>query len=132
MDPAPHPPVIDLDQQLNNRMHQFLVPNASSHQPLFNLPSVRTRNVLPGAGINSREQYRQWAPRSEPGQRPPIDVLAENMLHNRGIPLQSGANQVPASTALRTEMPEFTANTSSTNVGDEAFPYLFGSRKRLH
>lgn len=127
MDPVPRPPLIDLDQQLNDRMHNFLVPNAS-HQPLFGLPSVRTRNVLPTGlahtrGAGGRENwptlYQKWMPDS--GQRPPVDVLTENRLANRGIPLQWADSQAPPTIAIQTAMPEFTANTSATNDGDKQF-----------
>jgi hypothetical protein len=108
-------------------MHAFLAPNAS-HQPLFGLPSVRTRNVLPTSATSrssSRESwpplYQQWAPRSQSGQRPPINVLAEDRLANRGVHLKWGAYQVPPTIAIQTAMPKFTANTSATNLGDEQF-----------
>jgi hypothetical protein len=114
-------------------MRAFLVPPAS-HRPLFGLPSAITRNVLPEYQHQHQRQRshppRQQQQQQQQQQGQAFDVHAENKLGNRGIPLQWGDQALAYAPAPGTRagadlyLPEFTANTSSTNVGDERFEYL--------
>jgi hypothetical protein len=118
----------DPDQELNRRMRAFLVPPAS-HRPLFGLPSAITRNVLPEYQhqLQRQRSHPQQQQQQQQQQGQAFDVHAENKLRNRGIPLQWGGQALayaPAPGTRNLYLPEFTANTSSTNVGDERFEYL--------
>jgi hypothetical protein len=117
----------DRDQELNARMHAFLVPQ-SRQRALLGLPSAATRHVPPMPG-----QQRQ-RPSTNPHppvfaiaqlHKTPFDVQAENTLGNRGVPLQWGSvNTFQPYDLYRSPLPTFTANTSSTNKGDATFHYL--------
>jgi hypothetical protein len=116
--------LIDRDQELNDRMHAFLVPQ-SRQRALLGLPSAATRHVPPSPGQGHNRRNPNPPPFAPELHRTPFDVQAENKLGNRGVPLQWGDVAAFQPTDLyRAPLPNFTANTSSTNVGDTQFQYL--------